>query len=184
MPIAVKHTSSAHRRPAAPPAPQKRSLVHSENPHSRPTALGESRCRTRPAALVPRSQGRTQGCIRRGRKGGGGSRTQKFVYQKWPHQISQRYISFFLTMVTLVWGGGGGVGVLLRFVVGTSPTACGGSPTAVDGGRRLACNRQRLRSGRCYATARAHWSLAVPRAALGPAIGRERGGSRGPHVLL
>ena len=40
-----------------------------------------------------------------GRGKGGGFGTQKFVYQKWPHQISS-----FPTTVTLVWEGGGGPG--------------------------------------------------------------------------
>ena len=41
------------------------------------------------------------------RKGGGGSGTQKVVYQKWPDKTFP--IVNFPTMVTLVWGVQGGV---------------------------------------------------------------------------
>ena len=44
---------------------------------------------------------------------GGGSGTQKSVYQKWPDKISPTInfrISVFPAMVTLVWRGGGGPG--------------------------------------------------------------------------
>ena len=47
-----------------------------------------------------------QGCIRR--EEGGGSGTQKFVYQKWPNQISPTVNFCFFPQWSL-WSGGGGV---------------------------------------------------------------------------
>ena len=51
--------------------------------------------------------------MRREERGGGGSGTQNFVYDKWPDQIFPMVHFGFATMVTLVWrgrvpGGGGG----------------------------------------------------------------------------
>ena len=40
------------------------------------------------------------------RRGGGGSGTQKFVYQKWSDQIFP-ICKFHFFPVTLIWGGGG-----------------------------------------------------------------------------
>ena len=56
---------------------------------------------------------------------GGGSGTQNFVYQKWPHKIFPTVNSVFPTMVTWVWrrGGGGsrgGGGGTLLFQQGTA----------------------------------------------------------------
>ena len=50
-------------------------------------------------------------------EGGGGSGTQKCVYQKWPDQIFPIANFVFPTMVTLVCGGGGGVLLWLSAVL-------------------------------------------------------------------
>ena len=75
-----------------------------------------------------------------GRRGGGGSGTQKFVYQKWPYKIFSVVNFVFPTMVTLVRGGGGGAGHPLPMVYGHSnPSLVVGPCTQADEGSAQCC---------------------------------------------